>query len=726
MNKAQRRFFHLPKSPPPHSINSTTTKSCNAIINRLSSENAHHDVLRTYSDMLSTNSPPDAYTYPSLLKACTSLNLLSNGLSFHQQVIINGYSSDPYIASSLINFYAKFGCTHHAHNLFEMMPERNVVPWSTIIGCYSRAGDVNMAFSMYNSMRHEGIQPSSVTMLGMLSGVSEGIHVQCLHGCSERYGFGSDLTLVNSMLNVYGKCGRLGDARNLFDLMGRRDIVSWNSLVSAYALIGDIREILKLLHGMRVEGLEPDQQTFGSLVSVTARESNPKMGKLVHGKILTAGFELDTPVLTSLVDKALSVFRRMMILRVVPSTASISSVLAACAQLGSFNMGISIHGYLLRQRIPVDIPTQNSLVTMYAKCGHLEQSCAVFDMMDQRDLVSWNAIIAGHAQNGHLGEALFLFNEMRNTLQRPDSITVVSLLQACASIGALHQGKWIHNFVIRSCLGPCILINTALVDMYSKCGDLNYSRKCFESMSQHDLVSWSTIIAGYGSHGKGEIALEMYSKFLQTGLEPNHVIFLAVLCACSHNGLVDQGMSLFHSITNDYEIEPTREHCACIVDLLCRAGRVEDAYNFCMRMFPEPMVDVLGILLDACRVKGKTELGNIIAKEISMLKPVDAGNYVQLAHSCASQARWEGVGEAWVQMRSLGLKKLPGWSFIELHGTITTFFMGHRSHSQYEDIVLVLKSLSKEIRRVGMNFQPGNFTLDFEESENERWLLQGA
>lgn len=363
--------------------------------------------------------------------------------------------------------------------------------------------------------------------------------------------------------------------------------------------------------------------------------------------------------------------------------------------------------------MPMDIPTQNSLVTMYAKCGKLEQSSAVFHMMDERDVVSWNAIVAGHAQNGHLYEALCLFDEMRTTLQKPDFITTVSLLQACASTGAFHQGKWIHNFVIRNHLGPCVLIDTALVDMYSKSGDLDTARKCFDRMSQHDVVSWSTIIAGYGYHGKGGIALEMYSEFLRSGVEPNHVIFLLVLCACSHNGLVEQGMSLFESMEKDFSIQPTLEHWACVVDLLSRAGRVKEAYGFYTRMFPKPMVDVLGILLDACRTSGNKELGDIVANDILMLKPGDSGNYVQLAHSYAAMGRWDGVGEACIQMRTLGLKKLPGWSSMELNGKITTFFNDHSSHPQYDDVVFLLKSLSNESRDLGVNLEEEKFAIGY-------------
>ncbi|CAN6690168.1 unnamed protein product [Malus baccata var. baccata] len=742
MNKLNSSFLN-PLIPPQQATATATTKTFNAVINRLSSQGSHHEVLATYSSMLKTNTPPDSYTFPNLLKACTSLNLFLCGLSLHQCIVVNGLSLDAYIASSLINFYAKFGHAQNARKVFDVMPHRNVVPWTSIIGCYSLAGNVGVAFEMFREMRREGVQPSSVTLLSLTSGVSELPYLQCLHGCAVLYGFESDITLVNSMLNVYGKCGRVEDARHLFEYMNARDIVSWNSLISSYSQAGNIGEVFRLLYTMRVEGMEPDKQTYASAVSVAAVQSSLKLGKSVHGQILRTGYELDSHVETALVvmylkcrnidtafhifegtrnkdvvlwtammsglvqndsaDSALIVFSHMLESKTVPSSATVASALAACAQLGSFDMGTSVHGYMLRQGMRLDIPAQNSLVTMYAKCARLEQSRAVFERMGKRDLVSWNAMIAGYAQNGHLREALLLFSEMRATLQKPDSLTVVSLLQACASIGALHQGKWIHNFTIRSCLRPCILIDTALVDMYSKCGDLDRAHRCFVEMSDPDLVSWSTIISGYGCHGKAETALRMYTEFLLTGIKPNHVVFLSILSACSHNGLVDTGLRIYQSMIADFGIAPSLEHRACIIDLLSRAGRVEEAYDFYKRIFQEPAVDVLGILLDACRKKGNEELGNIIAGEILMLRPGDAGNYVQLAHSYASMNRWDGVGEAWSQMRYLGLKKLPGWSCIELHGTITTFYTDHNTNPQFDDIASMLKMLSEGMKKPSTN-----------------------
>nr|KYP62737.1 Pentatricopeptide repeat-containing protein At4g04370 family [Cajanus cajan] len=618
--------------------------------------------------MLKTHVPSDAYTFPSLLKACSFLNLFSLGLSLHQRILVNGLSLDAYIASSLINFYAKFGFPDTARKVFDFMPTRNVVPWTTIIGCYSRLGHVPEAFSMFDEMRRQGIQPSSVTVLSLLFGVSELAHVQSLHGCAIFYGFMSDINLSNSMLNVYGKCGKVEDSRKLFDYMDQRDRVSWNSLISTCAQIGELCEVLLLLKAM---SSDKDVVLWTAMIS----------GLVQNGSA----------------DKALAVFRQMLKFGMKPSTATMVSVITACAQLGGFNLGTSIHGYILRQELPLDIATQNSLVTMYAKCAHLNQSSIVFNKMDKRDLVSWNAIVTGYAQNGYVCKALFLFNEMRTDHQTPNSITTVSLLQGCASTGQLHLGKWIHSFVIRNGLRPCILVDTSLVDMYCKCGNLDTAQRCFNQMTSHDLVSWSAIIAGYGYHGKGETALRLYSEFLESGMKPNHVIFLSVLSSCSHNGLVEQGLNIYESMTKDFGIAPNLEHHACLVDLLSRAGRVEEAYNLYKKKFSDPVLDVLGIILDACRANGNNELGDTIANDVLMLRPMNAGNYVQLAHSYASINKWEEVGETWTHMRSLGLKKIPGWSFIDIHGTITTFFTDHNSHPQFQEIVCTLKVLRKEM-----------------------------
>ncbi|KAK4421360.1 Pentatricopeptide repeat-containing protein [Sesamum alatum] len=562
MSKLKLTYVHSRKPPPPLVIAAATatTKSFNATISRLSSQGFHRQVLLTFTSMLkSPTATPDAFTYPSLLKACTSLSLYSLGPSLHQQIIVNGFASDPYISCSLINFYAKLNNIGYARKVFDLMPQRNVVPWTAIVGCYSHAGDMRNAFLMYNSMQYEGIRPCPVSILNLLSGICESGHVSALHACVIKYGYMRDIVLVNCLLSVYAKSGRVEDARELFGLLAEKDIVSWNSLINAYSIMGNLNEVLKLFSRMRVENIEPDQQTFGSLVATVAREGSFEVGKVVHGQIVSSGFELDKHVGTS-------------------------------------------------------------LVALYSRCRKVDDALQIFERAADKDIVFWTAMISALVQNDSADEALRVFRELLVSSAMPSSATMACILAACAQ--------------------------------------------------------------------------------------------LAILSACSHNGLVDSGMMLFESMKNDHKIEPTIEHCACVVDLLCRAGKVQDAYAFYRKMFAEPMVDVLGILLDACRNCGQEELGHIIAKEISELWPADAGKYVQLAHSFASMARWDGVGEAWSQMRSLGLRKLPGWSFIEMHGTITPFFTRQSSHPEYANIVSMLKNLTDDTKEVISTSEHEEFALD--------------
>ncbi|KAJ0264885.1 Pentatricopeptide repeat-containing protein [Hirschfeldia incana] len=723
----------------PSSLLLNSTKTFNSLINHLSSHGNHHQVLSTFTSMLANRVLPDAFTFPSLLKACASLHLLSFGLSLHQQVLVNGFSSDSYTSSSLVNLYAKFGFLIHARKVFDEMRERDVVHWTAMIGCYSRAGLVEEALSLVNEMRFQGIKPGPVTLLEMLSGVKEITELKCLHAFDIVHGFDCDVTVTNSVLNLYCKCDCVGDAKVLFDQMERRDMVSWNTMVAGFAFVGDMSEILKLLCRMSDVCLRPDHQTFGASLSVSGAMYDLDLGRTLHCQIVKTGFDVDMHLRTALMtmylkcgeeeasfrvlrmipekdvvcwtvmisglvrlgkaEKAMDVFGEMLHSGTELSSEAIASVVAACAQLGSLDLGASVHGYALRQGYKLDTLALNSLITMYAKCGHLDKSLALFEQMNERDLVSWNAIISGHAQNGDLSNALLLFEEMKfKTAHRVDSLTAVSLLQACSSAGALRVGRLIHCVVIRSFIRNCTLVDTALVDMYLKCGYLDVARRCFDSISRKDCVSWGTLIAGYGFHGRGETAMEVYAEFLRSGMEPNHLIFLAVLSSCSHNGMVQHGLETFSSMVRDFGVEPSHEHLACVVDLLCRAKRVEEAFMFYKDNFTKPSIDVLGIILDACRANGETEVEDVVCRDMIELKPVDAGHYVRLAHSFATMKRWEDVSESWKQMKSLGLKKLPGWSKIEMNGRTTTFFMNHTSHS--DEAASVLKLLSKEMKQI--------------------------
>ncbi|KAK8931340.1 Pentatricopeptide repeat-containing protein [Platanthera zijinensis] len=573
--------------------------------------------------------------FPHLLKACASLSLLRLGRLLHQRAVVLGVAAEPHLATSLLHMYAMNSRMPDAHQMFDQMPVRKVVPYSAMISAYCRSANMNAAISIYSTMLNDGIRPNSVTFLGLLSGVSAcGPH---LHASVITSGFESDSHLVTAIISMYLKFTDFDRALKLFDRSPEKDVVMWTAMIS---------------------GLVRNDRA----------------------------------------DEALLVFRRMAA-SLSPSNESVAIAVSACAQLGLLGAGASIHGFVIRHCLPLDNAAENSLITLYAKCGHLRRSRSLFESMEGRDLVSWNAIVSGFAHNARLEEALGFFTGMISANQRPDAITVASLLQGCAAVAALDQGKLMHSFMIRHEVESSLSMETSLVDMYSKCGHIGSAEKCFDRMVEKDVVAWSVIIAGYAAHGMGEVALKTYSDFLKTEMEPNSVMLLSVLSACSHSGHVSEGLSIFDSMKEKFGVDPRLEHCSCVVDLLCRAGNVEEGLKFIRSMSPAANDDVLGIILDACRATDRGELAEKVAEEME-LKLDTAGSYVQLARNYAAKRQWDGVGEALRRMRGLGLKKTPGWSFVELNGRKYLFFADDSSHTQWDEIIGLLNILRNETKDV--------------------------
>lgn len=699
--------------------------------------------LAKYAAAVSVGATPDLRAVPSLLKACAAAGVAALAVTLHQRAVVSGHHRDPYVASSLIHAYAKLGQVASARRVFDEMSHRTAVPWSAIIVAYSHfSGDPNAAMAAYQRMRRAGVEPNAVTLLGLLAGIREAAQLQCLHGATVRSGLLSHLPVANSMVNVYLRLGRASSARRLFDSMGHRDVVSWNTMISGYSRAGAITESVELFKMMMEDADSvPDRRTFSSLVSCAAAAGSVLVGRSIHGLIITSGVDLDDRVVTSLLtmylkqknlsygyllfdlasnkdsifwtamtaglvqndraDEALKLFPRALTSgEETLGSVAIASLLAACGQLGSLNLGASIHGYLLcRSMIPIDPQAENSLISMYSKCGRMRQSQHLFWAMQERDLVSWNSVISGFVQNGDLELAFRLLEKMMGTGLRPDSITVLLLLKGSASLGSLRHGRPLHGFLVRNQQWPATVATmTALVDMYCKCGELRVARSCFDSImaGERDLVSWSSMIAGYGCHGRGEAALELFSAFLSSGIRPNRVVFLAALSACSHAGLVGDGLRIFRSMAEDFGLSPEMEHCACVVDLLGRAGMLREAAAVARST---PTSEVLGILLDASRIHGDAALAEEVAGEILAMEPAAAGSYVQLAQGFAAANRWDGVGESWARMRSLGLKKTPGWSSVQVNdATTATFFVGQPLHPQHGELTSLLRNLYEVMR----------------------------
>eukprot|EP01018_Ginkgo_biloba_P002677 Gb_01638 [translate_table: standard] len=453
-------------------------------------------------------------------------------------------------------------------------------------------------------------------------------------------GFRPGMFLGNTLVNMYAKCGSLVDARRVLDELTYRNVVSWTVMLAAYSRHGQYEEALALFYQMQLTGIQPNHFTL-------------------------------------------------------------ASVLPACANLAALEHGKEIHEDIIRSGFQYNVFVGSALVDMYVKCGSIKNARQVFDKMPKGDVVSWTAMIAGYAQNGHFNEALELFGELKLSDMKPDSDIFAGVLPACANLAALEHGKELHRDIIKSGFQNDIFVGNALVDMYAKCGSLEAACQVFDRMPTRNVISWTAMIVGYAMHGCGKEALQLFEEMQHSNTKPNYVTMVGVLSACGHAGLVDDGWQYFNSMSQDYHITPEVEHYCCMVDLLGRAGRLHEAQDFINKMPIIPGVDLWGSLLGACRIHKNIELGECVAERLFELDPENAAHYVLLSHIYADAGRWDDVGKVRKMMRDRRVKKTAGCSWIEVDNKVYAFSLGDRSHPEMQKIYAKLEGLSGQMKEAG-------------------------
>lgn len=359
------------------------------------------------------------------------------------------------------------------------------------------------------------------------------------------------------------------------------------------------------------------------------------------------------------------------------------------------------------------------MVGALAGSGEVDLARELFDGMPQRDPIAWNTMIAGYSQVGRSKEALELFSLMQVEGVTVSEATMVSVLTACAHLGALAQGKWAHGYIQKNKIRITVTLGTALIDMYSKCGDMMKAMVVFWSMREKNVYAWSSALSGLAMNGAGKECLELFELMKQQHVQPNGVTFISVLRGCSVAGLVDKGHEHFDSMRNEYGIEPWYEHYGCIVDLYGRSGRLDDAVNFINAMPIEPHVGAWGALLNACRIYKNIELGELATQKILELESKNDGAYVLLSNIYADSRNWKGVSSVRESMKAKGVSKEPGCSVIEVAGKVHEFFVGDRSHPRYKEIEVMLGEMSKRLRLAGFEARTNEVFFDIEEEEKE-------
>ncbi|KAK9271618.1 hypothetical protein L1049_001981 [Liquidambar formosana] len=528
----------------------------------------------------------------------------------------------------------------------------NVYSWNSVIAELARSGDSFEALRAFSSMRKHSLKPnrssfpctikSCSALFDLLSGKQA--HQQALV-----FGFESDIFVSSALVDMYSKCGQLKDARTLFDEIPHRNVVSWTSMITGYVQNEEAHEALLLFKEFLIE--ESENEGDGEVF--------------------------------------------------IDSIAMVS-VLSACSRVSGKSITEGVHGFLVKRGFEGDVGVGNTLIDAYAKCGELVVSGKLFDGMTEKDVVSWNSMIALYAQNGLSTEALDVFYAMlKDGDVNYNAVTLSAVLLACAHSGALQAGKCIHDQVIKMGLEENVFVGTSIIDMYCKCGKVEMARKAFKRMKEKNVKSWTAMVAGYGMHGRAKEALEVFYEMRKAGVKPNYITFVSVLAACSHAGLLEEGWHWFKTMNHEFNIEPGVEHYGCMVDLLGRAGYLNDAYDLIKGMKVRPDFVVWGALLGACRIHKNVELGEISAKKLFELDPKNCGYYVLLSNIYADAGRWEDVERMRVFIKNCGLAKPPGFSLVEVKGKVHVFLVGDKEHPQHEKIYEYLEKLLVKLLEVG-------------------------
>lgn len=454
-----------------------------------------------------------------------------------------------------------------------------------------------------------------VRSCGVVSALREGRGVHCN---VIKNGFTSDVFVQSSLVTMYAQCGEISCSEGIFGEMEVRNVVSWTAMIAGYVQNGTLVNGLAVFLGM-----------FGSGTK--------------------------------------------------PNAITLVSILPACASLELLCLGMLIHGYGVKVGLGSDTPLVNALVALYGKCGKIEIARTLFDSLEGRNLVTWNAMIAAYDQNNEPENAIKLFCKMQDENVQYDYITLVSVLSASANLGVLGTGKWLHELAVLKGLEDNVSVTNALINMYAKCGDTDSARNVFERLGRKSVVSWTSMIGACASYGFGSDALDLFSRMKKEGISPSSLTFTTILNACRHAGLVEEGRKYFESMMRDYSIFPGVEQCACMVDLLGRAGCLKEAYDFIEKMPIKPDSSVWGALLGACKIHGDVELAELVYNRLFELDCDAVTLYVLMSNIYAEAGRWEDVLRLKELMNERVLKRIPGHSLVEVNQQFHRFLSGLRT-----------------------------------------------
>ncbi|KAK1292321.1 putative pentatricopeptide repeat-containing protein [Acorus calamus] len=574
------------------------------------------------------------------------------------------------------------------------MPTRDGVSYNTLVSGYARLSLRAEAMGAYKLMLRDGnagVTRITFSTMLMMSSSSADLGRQ-IHCQIVKYGFESHVFVGSPLVDMYAKVGLVHDARQAFDGVGEKNLVLYNTMVTGLLRCGQVEESKRLFREMG------KRDSISWTTMVTGLTQN--------------GLERE----------AVDVFREMVFGGVPIDQFTFGSLLTACGSLSALEEGKQIHAYIVRTHFTDNIFVGSALVDMYSKCHKVRSAEAVFKSMKRKNLVSWTALIVGYGQNGLSEEAVRVFCEMQRYGIDPDDVTLGSVISSCANLSSLEEGAQFHCQAFVSGLISCITVSNAIITLYSKCGSIEDSHRLFNEMRVRDQVSWTALVSGYAQFGKAKETIDLFEKMLVGGLKPDGVTFIGVLSACSRVGFVEKGRKYFDSMRDDHGITPISEHYTCMIDLLSRAGRLEEAKDFIEQMPCHPNAIAWSTLLSSCRIHGNMELGKWAAESLLELEPQNAASYILLSGIYASKQRWDEVARLRGAMRDRGARKEPGCSWIKYKNKVHIFSADDQTSPYTEEIYAELERLHTKMIEEGYVPDMSSVVHDVGEAEKMRML----
>ncbi|KAG0473763.1 hypothetical protein HPP92_015620 [Vanilla planifolia] len=571
------------------------------------------------------------------------------------------------------------GQIDHARKLFDQIPNPDLRTLTLLLSAYSKHGRPKQSIALYRKLcKEQNLHSDRYVIVSVAKACalsSDTIVAKELHKDAVGCGFASDTLVGNALIDMYGKCRFMDGARDVFDQLPEKDVISWTSLVSSYVNCKQSGEGLQAFREMLHSGVKPNSVTLSTVLAACSAAKAVNFGRDVHGFALRNGFGDDVCVGSGLID--------------------------VYAKAASLQLARSVFDGLTAR----DAISWNVMLFSYFSAGKPDEASELFGRMESGEApmncASWNCMISGFAQNGRMRQSLEIFGRMQHSGFRANEITISSVFPACTSMENLRSGKEIHGYVCKHFTMQDKMNTTALILMYSKCGDLAKSKLIFDRMYDRDTVAWNAMIFANSMHGCGEEALHLYHEMIRSGMKPNAMTFMGVLSGCSHSLLLEDGRLVFSSMGREHGIQPDAEHYSCMVDVLCRAGRLQEAYEFILAMPMPPKASAWGALLAACRVYKNVELGKISANKLFEVEPGNPGNYVLLSNILMGAKLWDEASTIRKLMRDGGIKKEPGRSWIQVKSKVHTFVKGDRRMVCRDEIYGFLEEMGEKMRSEG-------------------------